>query len=90
MGAAIHASSRSAKIMSRPKRRKTPATMPITIGMGTASIARRTQPESPSASIRTPVAMKRADRLGPAQVRRAPARRSTAPGMVQKNTSGCR
>ncbi len=31
--------------------------MPITIGIGTASIARRTQPDSPSASIRTPVAM---------------------------------
>ena len=29
-----------------PKRRKTPATIPITIGIGTAAIAWRTQPDS--------------------------------------------
>ena len=39
-----------------PKRRKTPATMPITIGSGTSAIARFTQPVSPSASISTLVA----------------------------------
>ena len=57
IGAAIQNSSRTANTRSRPKRRNTPATIPITIGIGTASIARRTQPESPSASMRTPVAM---------------------------------
>ncbi len=57
IGAATQKSSRIAKTRSRPKRRNTPATMPITIGIGTASIARRTQPDSPSASMRTPVAM---------------------------------
>src|SRR5262249_30215305 len=38
---------------SRPKRRKTPATMPMTIGRGTSSIARFTEPVAPSTSIRT-------------------------------------
>ena len=56
MGAPINTSLCRARTMSRPKRRNTPATMPMTMGMGTASIARRTQPESPSASIRMPVA----------------------------------
>jgi hypothetical protein len=41
-----------------PKRRNTPATMPITIGIGTSAIARLTQPDRPSSSISKPVAMK--------------------------------
>ncbi len=57
IGAAIQNSSRMANTRSRPNRRNTPATMPITIGIGTASIARRTQPDRPSASMRIPVAM---------------------------------
>src|SRR2546423_504926 len=57
IGAAIQKSSRTASTRSRPKRRNTPATMPITIGIGTASIARRSHPDSPSASMRIPVAM---------------------------------
>ena len=89
MGAAIQKSSRTARTRSRPKRRNTPATMPITMGIGTASIARRTQPESPSASISTPVAMKAP--ITSAQLRCPSAGpTSTAPGIVQKNTSGCR
>ena len=48
IGAAIATSLSSARTMSRPKRRKTPATMPITIGIGSADITRRTQPLAPS------------------------------------------
>ena len=89
IGAAIAKSSRTACTRPVPKRRNTPATIAMTIGIGAASVQRRTQPESPSASISTPVAMKapitsgndRWPSAGPT---------STAPGMVQKNTSGWR
>ncbi len=47
----------SARTRSSPKRRNTPATMPMTMGIGTACIARRTQPDAPSASTSSPVAM---------------------------------
>ncbi len=63
--------------------------MPITIGMGTASIARRTQPERPSASMRSPAAMYAP--ITSAKLRWTSAGpTSTAPGMVQKKTSGWR
>ena len=57
MAAAIHRSAWKARTQSRPKARNTPATMPITIGIGTACMARCTQPATPSASISRPVAM---------------------------------
>ena len=56
MGAAMAASLCKARTMSRPKRKKTPATMPITMGMGSAAITRLTQPLSPSTKIRALVA----------------------------------
>ncbi len=56
IGRAIQSSSAKARTRSTPKRRNTPATIAITIGMGMASIARRTHPLHPSTSIRTPVA----------------------------------
>jgi hypothetical protein len=56
IGAAIAGSLCNARTRSRPKRRNTPATMPMTIGIGTACIARLTQPDAPSARIRTLVA----------------------------------
>ena len=57
MVAAIHRSAWKARTQSRPKARNTPATMPMTIGIGTACMARCTQPVTPSASISRPVAM---------------------------------
>jgi hypothetical protein len=72
-----------------PKRRNTPATMPITIDNGMADIRRPTQPVRPRANMKTPVAMNaptisghdRWDSAGPT---------STVPGMVQKNAIGTR
>ncbi len=56
IGAAIQKSSRTAKTRSSPKRRNTPATIAITIGIGRTFIARATQPAQPSTSISAPVA----------------------------------
>ena len=56
MMAAIHRSAWKARTQSSPNARKTPATMPMTIGIGTARMARCTQPVTPSASISRPVA----------------------------------
>ncbi len=47
----------NARTQSSPNCRNTPATMPITIGIGTAAMARRTSPSAPSAIISRPVAM---------------------------------
>ena len=89
IGPAIAMSSCSARTRSSPKRRNTPATMPITIGIGTACMARRTQPLAPSTSISTPVA--RNAPTTSAKLRCASAGpTSTVPGMVQKKPSGCR
>jgi len=89
IGAAIQNASRIANTRSSPKRRNTPATMPMTIGIGIASMKRLTQPESPSTSMSTPQAMYapmtswklKWSSAGPT---------STVPGIVQKKTSGCR
>ena len=89
IGPAMARSSRIACTRSMPNRRNTPATMAITIGIGTAAMARRTHPESPSTSMSSPVAKKapttsaklRWPSAGPT---------STVPGIVQKNASGCR
>ncbi len=89
IGTASNQASRTAITRSVPKRRNTPATMPITIAIGIASINRRTQPNRPRTSIRTPVATKApttsANRKCPSA---GPT--STVPGIVQKNTSGDR
>jgi hypothetical protein len=61
----------------------------MTIGIGTASIARRTTPERPSASIRTPVTTN-APTISAKLARASAGPRRTVPGMVQKNTSGWR
>ena len=63
--------------------------MPMTIGIGTACMARRTQPVKPRAIINTPVAMKAPMTSGNVRWPSA-GPTSTVPGMVQKNTSGCR
>ena len=55
IGPAMAKSASTARTRSRPKRRNTPATMPITIGIGTSCIARFTQPESPRISINSAV-----------------------------------
>ncbi len=57
MAAAMVQSPRKARTQSRPKSRNAPATMPITIGIGIAAMARRTHPERPRRSMRMPVAM---------------------------------
>ena len=51
IGPTMAVSANAAWTSSRPKRRKTPATMPMTIGIGTNSMARFTQPVAPSTSI---------------------------------------
>ncbi len=56
MGPATSRSSRTECTRSVPNRRNTAATMPITIGIGTADMARRTHPQSPSTSMSSPVA----------------------------------
>ena len=56
IGPAIAGSPCSARTKSSPKRRNTPATMPMTTGIGTACIARLTQPDTPRIRIRAPVA----------------------------------
>ena len=89
MGAAIQKSSRMAKTRSSPNRRNTPATMPMTMGIGTASMARLTQPLKPRASIRTPVATNAPITSGKVRCPSA-GPTSTAPGIVQKKTSGWR
>ena len=50
IGAAIATSLCKARTMSRPKRKNTPATMPMTIGMGSAATTRLTQPVRPNTS----------------------------------------
>ena len=59
----------SARTRSSPKRRNTPATMPITIGIGTAAIARCTQPVTLSTNISNAGQIKRADDFGKREVR---------------------
>ena len=89
IGAATQTCSCTACTRSSPKRRKTPATMPMTTGIGIASMARRTQPLPPRSSMSTPVARKapitsrkvRCPSAGPT---------STEPGMDQSRTSGWR
>ena len=66
--AAITGSLWNARTQSSPNCRNTPATMPITIGIGNACMARRTHPVAPSTSIRTPVAMKAPIDLGEGEV----------------------
>ena len=56
IGPAIARLRSKARTRSSPKGRKTPATIAMTIGIGTAPITRRTTPVSPSTSIRMPVA----------------------------------
>src|SRR6185295_3870473 len=89
IGRAIHGWSRKASTRSTPKRRNTPATIAITIGIGTASIARRTQPDRPSRSISTPVARNAPTTSANARWPSA-GPTSTAPGMLHRKTSGCR
>ena len=45
-----------APMMPRPKGRKTPATMPMTMGSGIAAMIRPTQPVAPSTAMSTPEA----------------------------------
>ena len=56
IGAAIANPSRSAKIRFRPNCRNTPATIAMTIGIGTRLRQARTQPLNPSTNISAPVA----------------------------------
>ena len=80
---------RSARTRSVPKRRNTPATMPMTIGIGMAAIARRTQPVRPApASARRWRSTRRPPRPAAGAPSAGPT--STVPGMVQKKASGCR
>ena len=51
MGAAMATSLSRARTKSSPKRKNTPATMPITMGMGSTDITRLTQPLRPSRAI---------------------------------------
>ena len=74
---------------SSPKRRKTPATMAITIGMGSRAWARRIHPEIPSTVTKRPVATK-APITSACGVCSSAWPTRTVPGMVQKITSGVR
>ena len=56
IGAAIAASLCKALIRSRPKRRKTPATMPMTMGIGSSDMTRFIQPLAPMNRMSTLVA----------------------------------
>ena len=56
IGPAMPTSLCSARTRSSPKRRNTPATMPITMGIGSDDISRLTQPLAPSTSISALVA----------------------------------
>ena len=58
IGAATATSDPRARTRSVPNRRNTPATMPITIGIGMRFMTRRTQPVRPRTSISSPVAKK--------------------------------
>ena len=82
-------SSRTALTSSMPKVRKTPATIAITIGIGTAAIALRTSPDRPSTRISAPVTMKAPITSGQVSSRSALPTR-IVPGMVQANPSGWR
>ena len=68
MGAAMAKSAPSARTRSTPNRRKTPATIAMTIGMGMTLITRRTQPVRPRTRMSTPVANEGADDLGPGEM----------------------
>ena len=89
MGAAIQGSLRKACTQSSPNCRNTPATMPMTIGIGNACMARRTHPVAPRISISRPVAMKAPMICANVKWPSAGPTR-TVPGMVQKNASGWR
>jgi hypothetical protein len=89
IGAATATSEPTARTRSVPKRRKTPATMPMTIGIGTRSMNRRTQPVRPRTTTSTPVATNAPMTSGHVRCPRAGPTR-TVPGMVQKNARGWR
>ena len=61
-------SSRSARMRLVPNRRKTPATIAITIGIGMAAIARRTQPLRPKPRMSRPGGVERTYHLGEREV----------------------
>ena len=89
MGAAMAKSAPSARTRSTPNRRKTPATIAITIGMGMTLITRRTQPVRPRTRMSTPVAMKAPMTSGKVRCPRA-GPTSTVPGIVQNIAKGWR
>ena len=68
IGAATATSDPTARTRSVPNRRNTPATMPITIGIGMRFMTRRTQPVRPRTSISSPVAKKAPTTSGQAEV----------------------
>ena len=89
IGAAIQKPSRKRAPSRDRMSRNTPATMPITIGIGIACMARRTQPVRPSAVMSNPVARNAPITSGKLRwVSAGPT--STVPGMVQKKASGWR
>src|SRR5438067_2347777 len=69
IGAAIASASRKASTRSMPKRRNTPATIAMTIGIGTACIARRTPAREPEEQHQHAGHEIRADRLPEADMR---------------------
>jgi hypothetical protein len=89
IGPATAMSPRSEPTRSIPNRRKTPATMAITIGIGIMAIARRTHPVSPRTVISRPVAKNALTTCGQDRCPNAGPTR-TVPGIVQKKASGWR
>lgn len=89
MGAAIATSAPSAATRSTPNFRKTPATIAMTIGIGSASITRRTSPDAPSTSTSRPVTRNAPITSGQDRCPSDPPTR-IVPGIVQAKPRGCR
>lgn len=73
----------------RPKERNTPATIAMTIGMGSTRITRPTHPLRPSSRMSTAVTMNAPNTSLHGRWRSA-VPTTTVPGIVQKNPSGWR
>ena len=89
MGTATAASRPNAPTRSRPNWRNTPATIAITMGIGSAAITGRTQPVRPTARMTSAVTAKAPSTSGQVRWSSEPPT-TTVPGMVQKNASGWR
>lgn len=89
IGTAIAKSEPRALTRFVPNDRNTPATIAITMGMGSASMTRRTRPVTPNTVISAAVTKNAPTTSAQLRCVREPPTR-IVPGMVQKKPSGCR